>query len=83
MNTPTNTEPVMNYSQYLFGQLIQALTNGCGNVPYDMLFPVTMCLYDGYEGSEYDIEDKSEYDCMVNYIKNNDMLILNELAKWS
>jgi len=78
----TFKEPVMNYSQYLFGQLMQAHLGGCGNVPYDILFPKTMCLYDGYEGSEYDVEDKSEYDCMVNYIRNNEMLLIETLGQW-
>jgi hypothetical protein len=71
----------MNYSQYLFGQLIQANLS-CGNIPYDRLFGETLSLYECYEDSDEFIETKGEYECMELYIRNNEMFIINTLAEW-
>lgn len=71
----------MNYSQYLFGQLMQAYIS-CGNIPYDRLFEETIALHKCFEDSDENIETKNEYECMEKYIRNNESFIINTLKVW-
>ena len=69
----------MNYSQYLFGQLLQAKFVEVGSIPYDELYPLTMELYTCFEDSDENIDTRSEYDCMERYITNNETFLLESI----
>lgn len=69
----------MNYSEYLFGQLLQNYFVEAQNVPYDELYPLTKELYKCFEYSDENIEVKSEYDCMEKYIRNHESFLLYSL----
>lgn len=72
----------MTYSEYLFGQLMQAYLHCTGNIPYDRLFEETIALHKCFENSEENIETKNEYECMEKYIRNNELFIIETLSKW-
>jgi hypothetical protein len=69
----------MNYSKYLFGQLLQKHLS-CGNIPFDDLYKVTKELYLCFEDSDENIETKGEYECMERYIRNNEMFLIHSLT---
>jgi hypothetical protein len=71
----------MTYSEYLFGQLMQAYIS-CGNIPYDRLFEETQALHKRFEDSDENIETKNEYECIEEYIRNNELFIIKTLEKW-
>lgn len=69
----------MNYSEYLFGQLLQNYFVEVQSVPYDELYPLTKELYKCFEDSDENIDTKSEYDCIERYIRNNESFLLESI----
>ena len=61
----------MNYSQFLFNQLLRDLLKTNYPMPYDILFDVSLIAYRDYNESNYNDSNKDEYSCMVSYIENN------------
>jgi transcription termination factor NusB len=61
----------MTYNQFLFSQLLRDLTYSANEKEYDLLFELSNYLYDNFENSEENKQDKSEYECIVDYICNN------------
>ena len=66
----------MNYSQFLFSQLLRDLLRTYYPIPYDMLFDISLTTYRDYNESNYNDSNKDEYSCMVSYIKNNNEKLL-------
>ena len=66
----------MNYSQFLFSQLLRDLLRTYYPIPYDMLFDISLTAYRDYNESNYNDSNKDEYSCMVSYIKNNNEKLL-------
>jgi len=67
----------MNYSQFLFSQLIKDLLKTNYTIPYDTLFDVSLMIYNDYNESKYNDSNKDEYYCIVEYIQNNEEKLLN------
>jgi transcription termination factor NusB len=61
----------MTYSQFLFSQLLRDLIFTANEKEYDLLFELSNNLYNNFENSEENKQDKSEYECIVDYIYNN------------
>jgi hypothetical protein len=61
----------MNYSQFLFSQLLVAMVDTKYPIEYDILYDVSKIIYRDYDESKHNISDKNEYDCMVDYIQCN------------
>ena len=61
----------MNYSQFLFSQLLRDLLKTNHPIEYDTLFEVSSRIYKDYDESNYNDSNKDEYSCMVSYIENN------------
>jgi hypothetical protein len=57
----------MNYSFYLFVQLRNEIMPN--DVGYDLQYGEDLQLFKMYETSEYNAEDKTEYDCMVDFLR--------------
>ena len=69
----------MNYSQFLFSQLF---INFCehedtkvNELEYDLVYPVILEHLDLFLKSKFNIDTKSEYDCILDYLKSE--LLLN------
>jgi len=56
----------MNYSFYLFVQLRNKIMPN--DVEYDLQYGEDLQLFKMYETSEYNVEDVTEYDTMVNFL---------------
>lgn len=72
----------MNYSHFLFAMLLQDYfreDKEFQEVPYDLLYEELEDLYNCFYDSDENIETKSEYDCISNYIVNNESFIINTL----
>ena len=61
----------MNYSRFLFSQLIRDLLKTNYPIAYDILFDVSLIIYNDYDESNYNNPNEDEYACMVSYIRNN------------
>jgi hypothetical protein len=59
----------MDYSFYLFSKLFDAIIGH--EYEYDLMFEDIKNLYKSYEISTYNNESLPEYECMVNFFKNN------------
>ena len=60
------------YQFYLFSQLFHLHLNDCiENEPYDLLFSIVENELYNFLKSEYNVDSKSEYDCMEDYLISN------------
>lgn len=59
----------MNYSQFLFSQLLMEFSEKYKNMEHDLLYIEAQNLYSEFEQSQFNIDDASEYDCIVEYLK--------------
>jgi len=60
----------MNYSQYLFSQLLSLYDINFAELPYDIQFGEAMEIYNQFEKSNFNVDILSEYDCIINYLSN-------------
>ena len=60
----------MNYSEYLFSQLLSLYDIEFAELPYDIQFAEAMVLHEKFQQSNFNIDILSEYDCMINYLSN-------------
>jgi len=58
----------MNYSHFLFAQLFYAIYPN--ELEYDLVFGLVDKLYTDFTESSYNVDTKSEYDCMVEFLKS-------------
>lgn len=56
----------MNYSFFLFSKLYDLYFPS--EIPYDILHTEVCQSYEDFIASPYNVEDKSEHDCMINYL---------------
>lgn len=69
----------MEYSLYLFSKLFEIeFTLDC---EYDIMFDIISRIYNKYENSDYNNPKEPEYECMVNYLKDNRDLILANISE--
>jgi len=60
----------MNYSQYLFSCLIKLYDSEFEQMEYDIQFYDTINEYEIFENSNFNDGNKSEYECIVNYLND-------------
>ncbi len=61
----------MNYSQFLFSQLLSLYDEDFSNLAYDIQFAEAMVLHQEFEQSNFNVDILSEYDCIINYLNNS------------
>jgi hypothetical protein len=66
----------MNYSFYLFSKLFDVIIGH--EYEYDLMFQDITNLYKLYEISTHNDENLPEYECMVNFLRNNLDYIKNQ-----
>ena len=66
----------MNYSEFLFSQLIRDIIKTKHPIEYDILFEISSSIYNDYDESNYNNPNEDEYACMVSYIRNNNEKLL-------
>ena len=57
-----------NYIFFLFCELARYDNKELKQEPYDVQFPVFVDLFNEYSQSEYTEQDKSEYDCIEDFL---------------
>ena len=69
------------YQFLIFSQIFYAILNRVEGedlkLEYDLSYPILVETLKDYLGSDYNDPECSEYDCMVNYVKEN----LNTIAE--
>lgn len=61
-----------NYIFFLFCELARYTNKELVNEPYDVQFPIFLDLYHEYEKSYYGGQDKSQYDCIIDFLKSKE-----------
>ena len=59
----------MNYDVYLFSNLIKLFDSEFEELPYDEQYDDLPTLYEDFENSKFNVDTKSAYDCMIEYLK--------------
>jgi len=59
----------MNYSEFLLANLLREQNSEWNEMPYDEMFGKVSMTLKKFEKSSYNVDDRSEYDCMVDWIK--------------
>jgi hypothetical protein len=71
------------YQFLIFSQIFYAILNRVEGedlkLEYDLSYPVLVETLKDYLGSDYNDPECSEYDCMVNYVKENSNTIAEQL----
>ena len=60
----------MDYNFYLFNELLRQFDTELFEKEYDLLFGDVQVLYAEYINSGYAMQEKSEYDCMIDFLNN-------------
>lgn len=70
----------MIYEQFLFSQLLRDTIEEFNTLPYDELFSVSCKLYsENFIKSKYDKKWYWLYDCLLEYINNEKIYLVNEI----
>jgi len=67
------TSTTINYNEFLFYTLLQEVNNDkhpLTDLAYDLAFPLIPRYYTHFFLSNYNDENLSEYDAIINYLKN-------------
>jgi len=59
----------MSYSFFLFAKLHDVVL-GVSDEPYDNQYDDLVVMYDMFMSSEYDVDTKAEYECMVEFFQS-------------
>ena len=73
----------MNYDLYLFSCLIKFYDADFDEESYDFQYDILPTLYEGFEKSRFNVDTKSAYDCMTEYLTEKyspKTIIRNELT---
>ena len=62
----------LTYSEYLFGELLALRNPVYKNMEYDKRFDLIPILYMDFASTPYNFAEKSEYDCILDYLKDKD-----------
>lgn len=65
----------MNYSEFLFTQLLRANSKRFDEMEYDLLYKYGH-YYSSFEGSTYDDEDKGEYECIEEFLSGSSYITM-------
>ena len=60
----------MTYNQYLFCSLLKIYDPTFEKLEYDLQYKLGINQYKEFENSEFNISNKSEYDCIEDYLKD-------------
>lgn len=60
----------MSYNEYLFCCLLKLYDKTFNELEYDLQYKLGIKQYKHFENSEFNILIKSEYDCIIDYLKN-------------
>lgn len=60
----------MNYNVYLFSCLLKIYDKEFNELEYDLQFQRVPKLYEDFFESDFNNENKSEYDCMIEYLED-------------
>jgi hypothetical protein len=74
----------MNYSEFLMANLMMAMPIKENLLGYDQIYPMAKEWYQLFSGSRFDDENKSEYECIQDFIDwrvNNEKEIEEALRK--
>jgi hypothetical protein len=58
----------MDYDMYLFSCLLKDFDKHFADQPYDWQYDVLPELYKEFEDSKFNLEWRSAYDCMIDYL---------------
>jgi len=60
----------MNYNEYLFSCLLKIYDKEFEQMEYDLQYEKLAQRYLGFTQSKFDVDTKSEYDCIIDYLTN-------------
>ena len=60
----------MNYNEYLFSCLLKIYDKEFEQMEYDLQFEKIAQRYLGFTQSKFDVDTKSEYDCIIDYLED-------------
>ena len=60
----------MDYNLYLFSNLVKFYDKKFDELPYDLQFDLLPSMYEDYMCTIFSLQDKSEYDCIIDYLKD-------------
>lgn len=58
----------MNQSQYIFCCLFRTVSPNFEELDYEIQYDVALKLYSEFEYSKFNLNDKEEYECMLEYL---------------
>lgn len=61
-------EKTLNYSEYLFSQLLSCFNKDFSEMEHDLQFDIIKPAYAGFIKSKFNTEEYGEYECMHNYL---------------
>jgi hypothetical protein len=70
----------MNYSLFLFSKLYDSIIGV--NYEYDYMYDDLQTLYKVFEDSGFNNKNRSEYDCIVDFLKDNRLDIQESILKY-
>jgi hypothetical protein len=69
----------MNYDVYLFSNLIKFYDKGFEELPYDEQYDILPTLFDNFENSSFNVNTRSAYDCIIDYLNDKYSINTNEI----
>jgi len=60
----------MNYNLFLFNELLRLFNNELYEQEYDRLFDDVNELFNDYNNSNFSLQFKSEYECIIDYLND-------------
>ena len=60
----------MDYTSFLFSKLLCEFNLSYSELPYDDMYVKHHKLLKEYDSSSFNIDDMSEYDCIVKFMEN-------------
>ena len=60
----------MDYSSFLFNNLLRCFDKEIETMPYDLMYTAHLDLMREFLTSPFNTDEKSEYVCMVNFLKS-------------
>ena len=63
----------MNYTSFLFSNLLREFNESYNELPYDEMFSAHVDLLIQFETSEFNVNDKTEYQCIVDFMEKEEV----------
>jgi len=61
---------MMHYNEYLFVCLLKLYDSKFNDLEYDVQYKLGLMQYKDFEESEFDVFDKTEYECITDYLND-------------